>query len=104
MRVDPAARSRLAVMPLLVLAGLILSLLVDLSPARAQNAAADTAPPANAPPKLSAEQLDQLVAPIALYPDALLAQVLMASAYPVDVVAADRFMQKNPNLTGDQME
>lgn len=104
MRVDPAGRSGVAVTALLVLAGLILPLLVGLSPAQAQNAAADSAPPANSAPKLSAEQLDQLVAPIALYPDALLAQVLMASAYPVDVVAADRFMQKNPNLTGDQME
>lgn len=105
MRVDPAGRFHVAATPLLVLAGLILSLLVTVLPARAQNAAAEGAPPASAPPpKLTAEQLDQLVAPIALYPDALLAQVLMASAYPVDVVAADRFLQKNPNLTGDQME
>src|SRR5215813_7535994 len=82
---------------------LILALLTAL-PAQAQNAPAGSAPEANAPPPLSAEQLDELVAPIALYPDALLAQVLMASAYPTDVVSADRFMQKNPGLTGDQME
>ncbi len=74
--------------------------------AAALPAAAQTAPAPTqaAPPKLSPEQLDQLCAPIALYPDALLAQVLMASAYPLDVVAADRFMQKNGSLTGDQME
>jgi Protein of unknown function (DUF3300) len=104
MRIDPACRSRLAGAPLLLLAGLILALFGAVPPARAQNAAAEGASPAPAPARLSAEQLDRLVAPIALYPDALLAQVLMASAYPVDVVAADRFLQKNPNLTGDQME
>src|SRR5262249_21926213 len=74
--------------------------------APAQAAADEAAPPAanQAPPPLSADELDKLVAPIALYPDALLAQVLMASAYPMDVVAADRFLQKNPKLEGDQME
>jgi Protein of unknown function (DUF3300) len=68
-------------------------------------AASATPPPENQPPPaLTGDQLDQLCAPIALYPDALLAQVLMASAYPLDVVAADRFMQKNGSLTGDKME
>ena len=92
------------------LAALILILLTAALPARAQNAPAGAAPPAEAappespPPPLSAEQLDELVAPIALYPDALLAQVLMASAYPMDVVEADRFLQKNPKLSGDEME
>lgn len=47
------------------------------------------------------EQLDQLLAPIALYPDALLAQVLMASTYPLEVVEAARWSQANPNLKGD---
>src|SRR5215469_9363315 len=106
MRRNPARRSRDAGrqgFPLF-LAVFILTALMAALPARAQNAAAEGAPPANAPQMLTAQQLDQLVAPIALYPDALLAQVLMASAYPVDVVAADRFLQKNPNLTGDQME
>ena len=40
---------------------------------------------------LSQGELDALVAPIALYPDALLAQVLMASTYPLEVVQADRW-------------
>jgi hypothetical protein len=40
----------------------------------------------------SAEQLDALLAPIALYPDPLLAQVLMASAYPVQIVQAQRWL------------
>lgn len=43
----------------------------------------------------SAAELDKLVAPIALYPDALLAQVLPASAYPVDIVQAQRWIDKN---------
>ncbi|MBR2819987.1 MAG: DUF3300 domain-containing protein [Reyranella sp.] len=47
------------------------------------------------------EQLDQLLAPIALYPDALLAQVLMAATYPLEVVEAARWSQANPSLKGD---
>ena len=50
------------------------------------------------PAKLSPSQLQELVAPIALYPDALVAQILAASAYPTQVVEAERFLQENPNL------
>ena len=50
---------------------------------------------------VTAEQLDQMLAPIALYPDALLAQVLMAATYPLEVVEAARWSQANPNLKGD---
>src|SRR5688572_500292 len=46
------------------------------------------------------EELEQLMAPIALYPDALLAQVLMASTYPIEVVEAARWSKANPNLKG----
>ena len=42
-----------------------------------------------------------MVAPIALYPDMLIAQILAASTYPTQVVEADRFMKQNPSLTGD---
>src|SRR5512143_1253756 len=52
---------------------------------------------------LGAAQLDQLVAPIALYPDPLLAQVLMASTYPLEVVQADRFAKANKKLKGDKL-
>lgn len=51
--------------------------------------------------KLSAEQLDQILAPIALYSDALLAQTLMAASYPLEVVDAARWSKANPNLKGD---
>jgi uncharacterized membrane protein YgcG len=50
--------------------------------------------------QLTPEQLQELVAPIALYPDALVAQILAASAYPTQIVEAERFMQQNPDLKG----
>jgi hypothetical protein len=52
---------------------------------------------------LSADQLDDLVAPIALYPDALLGQVLAASTYPIEVVEAQQWMQQNRGLQGAQL-
>jgi len=53
---------------------------------------------------LSQGELDALVAPIALYPDALLAQVLMASTYPLEVVQADRWAKANKSLKGDKLD
>jgi hypothetical protein len=50
------------------------------------------------------EQLDQLLAPIALYPDTLLSQILMASTYPLEVVEADRWLKQNQSLTGDSLD
>jgi hypothetical protein len=47
---------------------------------------------------LPAEQLDSLLAPIALYPDPLLSQILVASTYPLEIVQADRWVQQNPSL------
>ena len=49
-------------------------------------------------PKIPNEQLDSLVAPIALYPDAMLAQTLAASTYPLEVMQLDQWMEKNKNL------
>jgi uncharacterized protein DUF3300 len=51
----------------------------------------------------SAGQLDQLVAPIALYPDALVAQILAACTYPTEIVQADRWMQEHADLKGQQL-
>ena len=53
---------------------------------------------------LKPAQLDQLVAPIALYPDTLLSEVLMASTYPLEVVQAERWLNANKNLQGDQLK
>ena len=52
----------------------------------------------------TAAQLEQLVAPIALYPDALLSQILMASTYPLEVVAAARWAEANSGVTGKALE
>jgi hypothetical protein len=49
------------------------------------------------------EQLQQLVAPIALYPDSLVAQILAGSTFPEQVVEADRWLQSNPDLKGDAL-
>ena len=59
----------------------------------------------NAPPyaQQSPEQLQQLVAPIALYPDALVAQILAAATFPEQVVEADRWVQQHPDLKGDAL-
>jgi hypothetical protein len=69
--------------------------------------AADEEATGASPPQkqlLSEAELDQLVAPIALYPDALLAQVLMASTYPLEVVQADRFAKANASLKDDKLD
>ena len=58
----------------------------------------------NNPPPLTNEQLDQLVAPVALYPDSLLAQIFMASTYPLEIVEAARWARENPKVTGDALE
>jgi len=52
----------------------------------------------------SPDQLEQLVAPIALYPDSLVAQILMASTYPLEIVEADRWRERNPDLEGADLE
>ena len=51
-------------------------------------------------PKIPAEQLESLVAPIALYPDQLLAQTLAASTYPLEIIQLQQWMGKNKTLTG----
>src|SRR5262245_21012549 len=61
-------------------------------------AVADAQAPA---PTFTKEQLDQMVAPIALYPDSLLSQVLMAATYPADVAEAAKWSKANPNQKGD---
>src|SRR6266581_4538222 len=62
------------------------------SPATATTAAAEQAP------KISNDQLDSLVAPIALYSDELLAQTLAASTYPLEVIQLQQWMDRNKNL------
>ncbi len=72
-------------------------------PAPAAPAAGEAAAPPPAPALATPAQLQQLVSPIALYPDSLVAQILAGSTYPTQVVEAERFVQQNPNLTGDAL-
>src|SRR5882724_9798923 len=60
-------------------------------------------PSATQPVPETPEQLQQLVAPIALYPDELVAQILAASTYPAQIVEADRWMQQHTELQGEQL-
>src|SRR3989449_5844692 len=59
--------------------------------------------PPPAPAQLSPQELQQLVAPIALYPDALVAQILAASTYPTQIVEADRWIGSHPSLKGKNL-
>jgi hypothetical protein len=75
------------------------------SAAWAQSAEKKPAAPAAAPSsgaQLTDEKLDQMTAPVALYPDALLAQVLMASTYPDQVMQAAKWSKEHPDAKGDE--
>ena len=77
-------------------------------PLMAQQPAPQAPPPAQAPAPppaqpLSPQQLDNLVAPIALYPDSLLSQILVAATYPLEVVEAAQWLSQNRNLQGQQL-
>src|SRR5947208_735420 len=66
----------------------------------AQQVQQQNAAPAEQAPKIPNDQLDSLVAPIALYPDPLLAQTLAASTYPLEIIQLEQWMNKNKNLKG----
>src|SRR5262249_58232813 len=68
----------------------------------AMSAGAQPAPPGAYAP-LDAEQLNQMVAPIALYPDSLVAQILTASTYPQQVVDADNWIHQNGGMGPGQL-
>lgn len=67
----------------------------------AQSRPAPSGPVASGPAPFKPEEIEALVAPIALYPDSVLAQVLMASTYPLEIVHAARWVKANPNVKGD---
>jgi len=85
-----------------VVVGAMMAALMHWPALAAEEDAAEAPPPQEQ--LLGEAELDQLVAPIALYPDALLAQVLMASTYPLEVVQADRFAKANASLKGDKLD
>jgi len=78
----------------------------DQPPAAAQvpPPAAEQQPPQPAAQQLGQGELGKLLAPIALYPDDLVAQILTASTYPIEVVEASRWVSGHPNLQGDALQ
>src|SRR5438874_10706074 len=64
---------------------------------------AGSATPAEEAPKIPNDQLDSLVAPIALYPDPLLAQTLAASTYPLEIILLQQWLEKNKNLKDKEL-
>jgi hypothetical protein len=100
MRFDRKAsllRSRLAILCTIIL------LSGDTLAYASQSSAAQARPPISQVVKVSSDQLDSLVAPIALYPDPLLAQVLAASTYPLEIVLLQRWLETNKNLKDKQL-
>src|SRR6266404_4987201 len=98
---------------LVVVVAAVVVLAAALSVQLAQGAPSQDAPPQGAAPQgapqatqtapLTPEALQQLVAPIALYPDALVAQILAASTYPTQIVEANRWLQQHSDLQGDKL-
>lgn len=88
---------KLKMMRLFLFGVLVLALLIPVV-GRAQSE-----PEANTKNTYSEEELAQMLAPVALYPDALLTQILMAAAYPFEVVEAERWVTKNPYVTGEAL-
>jgi len=103
---------------LVVVVAAVVVLAAALSVQLAQGAPSQDAPPQGDPPQgaapqgapqatqtapLTPEALQQLVAPIALYPDALVAQILAASTYPTEIVEANRWLQQHSDLQGDKL-
>jgi hypothetical protein len=84
---------------LLVICAMVFCLALIPRPAQAEDSAFPLASE-----KFSREELAQMLGPIALYPDKLLAQVLMASTYPIELIEADRWFKKNPRLQGDSLD
>src|SRR5438105_1002606 len=70
---------------------------------QAQSAVQKTTTAESEAPKVPNDQLDTLVAPIALYPDPLLSQTLAASTYPLEIAEAQQWLQRNGGLQGTQL-
>jgi uncharacterized protein DUF3300 len=93
-------RSKAPFLPMIAAAALFFQTMVF---AQAAQDANQPIPVADTPPAvqlLTPNQLDNLVAPIALYPDPLISQIMVASTYPLELVEAYQWLQRNPGLTG----
>ena len=94
-------------LPLVLMLFVLLPLGASAQTAQAPSTAPSAQAPSTAPSSdqmLKPEELDALVAPIALYPDSLLSLMLMASTYPLEVVTADRWVKANKKLKGDALK
>src|SRR5262249_31675411 len=69
----------------------------------AKSGSAQPAAAASTAPTYKPEEIEQIVASIALYPDSLISQILMASTYPLEVVEAARWVEQNKSLKGDAL-
>jgi len=98
--IQMAFRRPLGLVCILLLPAGALLLAQEPPPPAGQAEPEQAGPPAQA---LSPDQLADLVAPIALYPDSLLSQVLVAATYPLEVVEAGQWLQQNRNLPGAQL-
>ena len=96
-------RTRELALPALLISGSLVLAAAQVGCA-SQASEADTQPAAEAVQAAqSPDELNQLVAPIALYPDALVAQIVAAASFPTEVVEADRWIQQNSALKGEAM-
>jgi hypothetical protein len=77
---------------------------VPIAPAQTPPPPASSVQPAGGAAAFKQEELDAMLAPIALYPDALLSQVLMASTYPLEIVEAARWQKQNASLKGAALQ
>src|ERR1700730_7166027 len=98
---------RLSAVSLLLLLSIPATLSAQQPPPTPQPAAseqpADQPPPPPLPPpgqRLTSNQLDGLVAPIALYPDPLISQILVASTYPREITLAVQWLNQHPDISG----
>jgi uncharacterized membrane protein YgcG len=96
-------KSALFICATLILVSGCATQLPEFEPSQMAQASAPVSPEPAEGVALSPEELDQLVAPIALYPDALVAQVLAASTYPTEIVEAHRWLQQNSALKGQAL-
>ena len=87
-----------------LLVRLIMLSLVMLAPVAAQAQSQAPTAAASDAPLLKPPELDALLAPIALYPDPLITNILMAATYPLEIVQAERWLNANKNLKADQLK
>jgi len=95
------SRSRKLIHGMIAIVGLALSSTAFAQQAQSQEMTTTTTDQETT--KLPAQELDSLVAPIALYSDDLLAQTLAASTYPLQIIQLQQWMDKNKNLTGKSL-